>query len=221
MQHGPVRNMDWQLVAAHEAVDGALEVRLTLQRAHPAGAALNSFAPHLDLQLEVRLSDVLQMRLQTQNQGAEPFVLTQALHSYFAVGDVMQSRLEGVDGMRYDSRLDGCAGKLQVGAFVLNDACDNTYAHECTTPPMDRHYRLVDTAWSRQISLVVSGSEALVVWNPGAGGAVSMADVPDTAWRDFLCVEAANAGPDVVVVPPGGGHALCQTLRCTALEPKA
>jgi glucose-6-phosphate 1-epimerase len=43
-----------------------------------------------------------------------------------------------------------------------------------------------------------------------------MADVGD-GWRDYVCLEAANAGPDVVTVAPGGRHTLVQTLSSASL----
>ncbi|MDQ3060625.1 MAG: hypothetical protein M3R45_14080 [Pseudomonadota bacterium] len=39
-----------------------------------------------------------------------------------------------------------------------------------------------------------------------------MAHVSDEGWQDFLCLEAANAGLDVVMLAPGAVHALGQTL---------
>ena len=154
------------------------------------------------------------MSLQTQNRGIAPFALTQALHTYFAVGDVEQVQLLGVEGLRYDSRVDGTHGNLQAGAFKLQNLCDNTYSQ--TSQQTEHHYQLIDPAWQRQISLTTKGSQSTVVWNPGAPGAAAMADVPDAAWKDFLCVEAANAGPDVVVLAPGAHHHLQQTLSCQA-----
>jgi glucose-6-phosphate 1-epimerase len=110
--------------------------------------------------------------------------------------------------------VDGTQGNLQVGAFKLQSLCDNTYSQ--ATPQAERQYRLIDPTWQRQISLTTLGSQSAVVWNPGAEGAAAMTDMPDTAWKDFLCVEASNAGGDVVVLAPGAHHLLQQTLRCRA-----
>ncbi|KAG1272553.1 hypothetical protein G6F66_013334 [Rhizopus arrhizus] len=45
-----------------------------------------------------------------------------------------------------------------------------------------------------------------------------MADV-GAGWRDYVCLEAANAGPDVVTLPPGGRHMLSQTLSAAPWTP--
>ena len=214
MQHGPVRNVTWKLLACQAGDNGSLFLGLEPDRTAPGGDAVDAYAKHLEVRLDIALGAEFRMSLQTQNRGIAPFALTQALHTYFAVGDVEQVQLQGVEGLRYDSRVDGTQGNLQVGAFQLQTLCDNTYAQ--TNLQTEHHYLLTDPAWQRQISLTTQGSQSAVVWNPGAVGAAAMADVPDAAWKDFLCVEAANAGPDVVVLAPGAHHHLQQTLSCQA-----
>ncbi|OYT91452.1 MAG: D-hexose-6-phosphate mutarotase [Burkholderiales bacterium PBB3] len=214
MQHGPVRNVTWNVVASEVTVNGGLLLSLELDRTAPGGDAVDTYAKHLEVRLDIALGPELRMSLQTHNRGTAPFALTQALHTYFAVGEVEQVQLQGVEGLRYDSRVDGTRGNLQVGAFKLQNLCDNTYAQ--ASQQSEHHYQLIDPSWQRQISLTTQGSQSTVVWNPGAEGAAAMADVPDAAWKDFLCVEAANAGADVVVLAPGAQHHLQQTLSCQA-----
>ena len=214
IQHGPVRNMMWKVRACEAMDSGSLLLSLEPDRAAAGGDAIDTYAKDLEVCLNIELGHDLRMSLQTHNRGTAPFVLTQALHTYFAVGDVEQLQLQGVESLRFDSRVDGTQGNLQVGAFKLQNLCDNTYAQ--TNQKAEHHYQLIDPAWQRQISLTTQGSQSAVVWNPGAEGATAMADVPDTAWKDFLCVEAANAGPDVVMLEQGAHHHLQQTLRCQA-----
>jgi glucose-6-phosphate 1-epimerase len=210
MQHGPVRNVTWQVIGCQAGENGCLWLSLQPDRTATGGAAVDVYAKHLDVRLDIELGSSLRMALITHNRGPEPFALTQALHTYFAVGDAQQVQLQGVENLRYDSRVDGTQGNLQVGAFQLQTLCDNTYAQ--VNLQVEHHYKLTDPAWQRQIHLTTQGSQSAVVWNPGAEGAAAMADVPDAAWHDFLCVEAANAGPDVVMLAPGAQHQLQQTL---------
>ena len=214
MQHGPVRNVVWKLTACEAYSNGNLLLSLQPDRSALGAEALDIYAKHLGLRLDIELSPTLRMGLQTHNGDAEPFALTQALHTYFAVGDVEQVQLEGVEGLLFDSRVDGTQSNLQVGAFQLQKRCDNTYAQ--TTPLAQHQYRLVDPTWQRQISMCTVGSQSTVVWNPGAVGAAAMVDVPDAAWKDFVCVEASNAGPDAVLLKPGDHHYLQQILHCQA-----
>lgn len=214
MQHGPVRNVTWKLIACQAGDNGSLLLSLQPDRTAAGGDAVDAYAKDLEVRLDIELGPELRMALSTHNRGPESFALTQALHTYFAVGDAEQVQLQGLEGLPYDSRVDSTQGNLQVGAFKLQELCDNTYAQ--ANRQAEHHYQLIDPAWQRQTSLTTQGSQSAVVWNPGAEGAAAMADVPDTAWKDFLCVEAANAGPDVVMLAPGVHHCLQQTLRCQA-----
>jgi glucose-6-phosphate 1-epimerase len=106
---------------------------------------------------------------------------------------------------------------VQDQPFALGLACDRTYVHRPVTPaPEHRRYTLVDTAWQRCIDIDVTGSRSVVVWNPGSETARQMVDVPDADWPDFVCIEAANAGPDVIRLEAGASHQLTQTLSVTS-----
>jgi glucose-6-phosphate 1-epimerase len=229
MQHGPVRNLPWQISAIHAASDE--EVSLSLQPC--AQAALDpSFAalvPGLRVSLRITLGQRLNQTLHTRNLSQQPFQLTQALHSYFAVSHAAQVGIEGLVGLPYQDRLRDLVSDVQRTAFALDQACDRTYSHLSQHhllqdhPPQNhlpqkagcqpaRRYTLTDPAWQRHIVIDTLGSASVVVWNPGRETARAMADVPDDGWQDFFCIEAANAGPDVVMLAPGTAHSLGQTL---------
>lgn len=211
MQHGPVRNALWSLMAVHAAGQEAVDVELS-----PAPElVLNGPMAHtngLKVALRIRLGQSLVQELTTSNKRDKPFVLTQAMHTYFAVGDVEKVSVHGLDGARYKSRLELHEVRTQVGPVTTGLACDSTFVQ--TQGPRTYQYALVDPAWQRTIQIETSGSQSMVVWNPGQLGAQSMADVPSVAWRDFLCVETANAADDRVHLEPGASHTLRQLLRC-------
>lgn len=205
VQHGHARLATWQWVDAVEADNGDVVVDLAL----PADPRTP-----LRLRQRLRIGAALGQTLITENTGTVPVELTQALHSYFAVGDAMQLRLLGVDGLHYLDKLDGIAYQ-QDGDWRLDEPrdpgrCDRIYA------ATGNRYVLADPVLGRRIELHTEGSHTLVVWNPGAAGAAAMADMPDTAWRDFVCVEVANAGDEVITLAPGARHRLGQVLRVSA-----
>lgn len=210
MQHGPLRNLLWEVGTVN--ADSAERVSITLNpcRASAAHDPLTAFAPHLRVSLQIDLADKLVQTLETHNHGPQAFVLTQALHSYFAVADAAKVQVTGLKGLRFEDKLLGTSGAVQQGDFQLDTACDRIYQHN--TPGSAQHYTLHDAPWQRRIHIHTQGSQSVVVWNPGALQARSMADVPDAAWQDFLCVEATNAGADVVHLTPGGQHRLTQAL---------
>ena len=218
MQHGPLRNLPWEISAVHADSAERVSITLTPCRATHADDALLQFAPHLRVALHITLGENLEQTLETHNHGTHDFPLTQALHSYFAVQDVTQVRLTGLEDLCFEDKLRGTTGTVQHGPFQLDTACDRIYQHATTRP--SQHYTLHDDLGARRIHIHTQGSQSVVVWNPGADTARSMVDVPDAAWQDFLCVEATNAGQDdVVTLTPGGQHCLKQTLTVEAWSP--
>lgn len=204
-QHGFARTSTWSLdVLREEGDDIVVDLSLPANEASP-----------LRLQQTLRLGRSLQQSLATTNAGARAVAFTQALHTYFRVGDALRATLHGVDGLRYADKYDG-AEHLQTGDWNLDDPRDPGRS--------DRIYRdaggefvLEDPALGRQLCIRSAGSRALVVWNPGAAGVAALGDVPAPDWCGFVCVEVANAGADVVELAPGACHILVQTVTASPL----
>ena len=213
-QHGPVRNLTWQIRAIHTSTDD--EVSLTFEPVILSPSLLAAAGVPVDLRvsLQVTLGEVLQQTLHTRNLGNQAFELSQALHSYYAVSHAQRIAIDGIQGLTYTDRLRDLAQDVQSAPFGLDQACDRTYEHPLEVPASCSHrYTLVDPDWQRRIVIDVDGSRSVVVWNPGRENARLMPDVPDAGWPDFMCIEAANAGPDVIRLEPGEEHALTQHLR--------
>nr|WP_295783360.1 D-hexose-6-phosphate mutarotase [Rhodoferax sp.] len=210
MQHGPVRNRTWKVVSIQADSPAGISLTLAPCRATAPDDALARYAAHLPLTLQIDLAETLVQTLETRNTGSETFALTQALHSYFAVHDATEVQVPEMAGLRYDDKLSGVAQQVQQGPFALDQACDRVYHHHMAEPT--HHFTLEDRAWQRRVHITTGGSQSLVVWNPGQEQARAMADVPDAAWSDFLCLEVANAGADVVTLQPGAQHRLTQAL---------
>jgi D-hexose-6-phosphate mutarotase len=200
--HGFARRAMWEVSGAHADRDG---VHLTLTT--DVGATGNAPWPHrAELSLEVSLGATLDVRLTTRNVGNAPFDLTQALHTYFRVGNVTRVEVQGLDGVSYLDKLDAFAEKRQSGPIAIDREVDRIYLG--TTGAID----LVDPVLGRTIRVTRSGSTSAVVWNPWIAKAARLGDVVDAdgadAYLRMLCIEAANAAPDVVTIPPGGTHTL-------------
>jgi len=209
--------LSWQVSAIHASSDDEISLSLApcTQAAHDAG--LVALAPGLQVSLRITLGKTLSQTLHTRNLSPQPFPLTQALHSYFAVSNARQVGIEGLTGLPYQDRLRDLATDIQQGPFAMDQACDRTYHHasQDAPPQLTHRYILTDPAWQRRIVIDTQGSQSVVVWNPGSETARTMADVPDDGWQDFFCIEAANAGPDVIVLAPGAEHRLAQTSSIT------
>ena len=213
MQHGPVRIRTWDVVSVQNGNGDGVSLTLSPSPATSPDDPMARFADHLHLSLQIDLADTLTQTLETRNGGNQSFALTQALHSYFAVHDAAQVRVAELAGLHYHDKLLAPANQtpqIQQGPFALHEACDRIY-QQATATPMHR-YTLEDPTWQRRIHLETQGSQSLVVWNPGEVQTRKMAEVPDRDWPHFLCLEAANAGSDVVTLAPGAQYRLIQTL---------
>lgn len=205
--HGFVRTLPWELKEARRLDDGSIELVL-------APPALDNLA--LRLAMTLRIGRELRQQLVTDNPGTVPVTITQALHNYFRVGDASKVEVDGVDGLEYLDKFENYAqARRQQGPWSLRDPRDPGRSDRIYTGA-DGHYVLRDPVLKRRITIRTEGSRSLVAWNPGAEAAAKMADVGD-GWRDYVCLEAANAGPDVITIAPAGRHVLVQTLSSSPL----
>ncbi|MEZ1316638.1 D-hexose-6-phosphate mutarotase [Pseudomonas fluorescens] len=205
--HGFVRAMDWTLRGIETEGD-SLKVEFTLP--YPEGG----FAgwPHqVDLSLVIRLDEQLHIDLTSHNRGADSVTLSQALHTYFAVSDVRQVHVEGLDGLTYIETLEDWKAKPQVGDLHFAGETDRIYLD---TPPT---LSIVDPAWERRIELTSRGSRSAVIWNPWVDRAAAFSDMADDGWQRMLCIETANVMDDVVALAPGASHTLGVSLGSKSL----
>ena len=205
--HGLARTLPWRLQAVTEQ-DAALCLSLLLEL--PDG--LPGWAHPASLQLDILLGDALQLRLRTRNLGTAPLAVSQALHSYFAVSDIRQVRVDGLDGCRYLETLEGWAERRQQGALQFAGETDRLY--------LDLPPRLVleDPLWQRRIVLQSRGSRSAVLWNPWIGKAAQLSQFAADAWQGMLCIETANVWDDCLLLPPGGEQVLELSLSSEPLQ---
>ena len=205
-QHGFARNTAWTLVEATNGPEGETTIELSLPE--------HTGTP-LRLSQTLHIGRGLTQSLTTRNTGTTPVSFTQALHTYFRVGDAQRVQVDGLDGLAYADKYDGCE-HLQAGAWDLHDPRDPGRSDRIYHRAGGR-YALHDPVLRRRIDLQTLGSHSLVVWNPGEQGIHAISDAPAEGWRHFVCLEAANAGGDVIELAPGETHTLQQTIDVTPL----
>lgn len=206
--HGLARTRCWSVAGSSATADGGTQLMLRLQDT----VETRALWPHaFELTLTVTVGRTLHLALSTRNTGTAPFDITQALHSYFAVSDVAHARVNGLNGCRYTDKASGAnsATAQQTGPVHFSGEVDRVYNGA------PARLELADTGMRRHTIIRSEGSHTAVVWNPGAVLAERMADLPGEAWRRFVCVETANAGDEVVTVPPGGQHTLVAEIGLT------
>lgn len=198
--HGTVRTRPWRITRTH-LIPVAATVSITL-----ASDGVGLSGEPLAVQLTVTLGERLEITLQTENRGTGPEILTQALHTYFAVSDIAKARVDGLDGHHYLDKLDGFARKPQAGAITFDREVDRIYLGAATA-------RLVDDGLGRTISIDSLGtSRSTVVWNPWIEKTLRLGDMPADRYRTMVCVETGNVADDAVRLAPGGAARLTAQL---------
>lgn len=202
--HGFVRNLMWEVGEVKENIAG-----VTLEFHLRDSDASRAFWPHpFELKFEVKMGAQLSMALHIKNTGSESWSMTGALHTYFCVDDITQTAVIGLDDAFYvESRLSPERIE-QSGPVYFDREVDRNYESKETV-------RVLDKAGGRTLVVEKSGSRATIVWNPWIEKSKRLADLPDDAYPHFLCIEAANAAPDIVEVSPGKEHVLEQRVRVT------
>jgi glucose-6-phosphate 1-epimerase len=212
IQHGFVRRMRWRASTCAERPDG--QVRVVLQVAAPPEGWPGGLGWPVECapELEVLIGDALQMSLRTVNRGDAPVTLTQALHTYFRVGDVRRIGIAGLQGLRYLDKLRDFGEFAQEAAWSFDGACDRIYLRSGSRQRID------DPVLGRSIAIESERSSSTVVWNPGAEGIAALGDVPLADWYQYVCVEAANCAPlDRVTLGPGEETTLLQRISAVSL----
>lgn len=205
--HGLARTRDWQLLGIEEAGEG---LRIELQLPEAQGQ-LPGWPHKVELKLVVQLGNDLGLTLTSRNTGSTPVTISQALHSYLAVSDVRQARVEGVEGLGYIETLADWEQRQQQGALTFTGETDRIYLGTPNT------LSIVDPQWNRRINLTSSGSRSAVIWNPWTDRARELPDMADDGWQRMLCIETANVWDDVVTLQPGASHSLGFRVDCEVI----
>jgi glucose-6-phosphate 1-epimerase len=197
--HGFARDRLWSLTHTSATPEG--DTRLTLELA-PSPETQALWTPDLQLQLTLTLGESLTLALNTHNPSAQSVTLTQALHSYFRVGDIRQVHILGLDGREYIDKVDQGALKPQTGVVTIAAEVDRIYTQ------VPAKLVIEDAALERRILISNTNSATTVVWNPWIEQARKAADLADEDYQQFLCVETANIGEDCVRLSSGAFRCL-------------
>jgi glucose-6-phosphate 1-epimerase len=209
--HGFARTTEWALEETKLRADGDVEITLSLAPNDSARAfGYGDFA----LRFRVTVGSNLQMELEVHNYGKEQFIYEEALHTYFAVGDVRQASVSGLEGTLYIDKTDGFKRK-ELGSEALRIAKETDQVHLNSSATCIVH----DPAWNRRLIVEKSGSETTVIWNPWIDKTTSMSDMAPGEWREMICVETANAADNALRLAPGGSHKLTASIRLESAGP--
>jgi D-hexose-6-phosphate mutarotase len=198
--HGFARTVAWQVTETVALPDGGTRISFEL----PQSAMPSAQWPHAcRVRNIVTVGKTLSMELVTENTGSSAFEVGEALHTYFAIGDVDGIRITGLEGAEYLDKVDNWQRKTQAGAITIAAEVDRLYVNTETECLIE------DAGFKRRIRIAKHGSRSTVVWNPWVEKSAKMGDFGSgTGYRGMVCVESANAANNVVTLAPGAAHSM-------------
>jgi len=205
--HGLVRIRLWDISEVVELPDGSIRATFTqdLPPCPESGWEHKAVATFI-----ITAGKTLRMELAIRNTGATPIPLTNAMHTYFAVSDVRNVRVEGLDDTDY---LDFSGDKQNhhhgIGPKILSGEA----AHMFYT---GRPVHLIDPGLGRALDIRGHGAATTVVWNPWDKAAAKVDDI-GAQWPEYICVENANIPNLTVLLAPGATHRLGTEISISRL----
>ena len=197
--HGFARTAAWRLQFAAVTQE---QVHLTFTLG-PTEASRAFGFDAFRLVYEMTLGRELTLRLTVGNEGAEELRFEEALHSYFAVGEIERVALLGTEVTEYLDKPDGMKRKRQADAPLrFSEETDRVYLATTET------CRVEDEASGRVLAIAKQHSHNTVVWNPWAELTAGLADMEPEGWHRMLCVETANVGEAAIRLAPGRTHTM-------------
>lgn len=205
--HGFARIRPWTVAQASDLPDGRSRVRLSLAADSETLAAW----PHdFSAELTISVGATLEVELAVTNRGQLPAPCEMALHTYFSIGDIRHTTVEGLGGCTFIDKLDHGTRKVQDGNIAFTGEIDRVYLGSEATAVIR------DPVLGRRISIAKRGSRSTVVWNPWIAKAVKMADFGDHEWPGMLCVETANAADDRLSLAPGATQRMAAVISVSS-----
>ncbi|MDN6302590.1 MAG: D-hexose-6-phosphate mutarotase [Brachybacterium sp.] len=195
VKHGWLRNIRWEPAGAQREGE---DVVLTLRTPEDVTALSATARFRLGAELSVDL---------TITAGPRPLELEAALHTYLAVGDVREIEISGLEGADFLDNTRGLTPDVMPEQpWRLTGSTDRVVASTAAVTVLDEKN-------ARRLVSTPRGTAKTVVWNPWDELARGMADIPDTAWPEFVCIEPAVAKDGFVALAPGESHSIGVSYR--------
>ncbi|XP_059641410.1 putative glucose-6-phosphate 1-epimerase [Cornus florida] len=155
--------------------------------------------PHrFEFRLRVSLSadGYLTMISRIRNINCKPFSFSIAYHTYFAVSDISEVRVEGLETLDY---LDNLCQKErfteQGDALTFESEVDRIYLSSSDVIGVFDHEK------KRTFVIRKEGLPDVVVWNPWERKSKSLIDFGDEEYKQMLCVDGAAIEKPITLKP--------------------
>jgi glucose-6-phosphate 1-epimerase len=203
--HGFARTSnDWVLVAAGRSNDDFLMTFELTDSDLSRSFGYDEFK----LTYKIAVGEELELEIIFENHSNKTVQIEEAFHTYFAVSDVEQISLGGLESTEYLDKTDNFERKTQSEQILRIDReTDRPYLNSETLVEID------DRGWQRRILVDKLNSKSTVVWNPWQAQTAKLADMEPDGWRKMICVETANIDENTISVSAGTHHAMHARVR--------
>ncbi len=189
LMHGFARIKEWVLASAKIAPCGGFLLSFSLK----SDETIDHAFPHpFVFTLEILASTHLKMRLKVENKGNNPAQLAAAFHTYFAIPELKNVSITGLEGKTYLDKTAEMARKIEAGTVKINGWTDRVY--------LDVNERQTLDLSARKLH-IDSPAKCAIVWNP-CEKAENMADVGKGNHAGFVCVERGDVADYAVSLAP-------------------
>ncbi|NPA59215.1 MAG: D-hexose-6-phosphate mutarotase [Epsilonproteobacteria bacterium] len=199
-QHGFARTSLFKHIYTKDIDADTTEVLLRLTHSKES---LELWDYKFELEMKFSISKELKMELRTKNIDSKPFKITQALHSYFAISDIRDISIIGLDKQKYFDALTK-ETYIQDGDITFDSELDRVYQNK------NKDIVLIDEEYI--VDIGTKGSASTVIWNPWIDKSKRMSGMSDEAYKEFVCIENANAMDDFKIIKPNSSHTLEVTI---------
>lgn len=194
--HGFARSQHWRCTDLGPGSD----VTLTLEDDERTRARW----PHaFRVDLRVALDEALTVALRVENRDRKPFRFEQALHTYFAVGNVHEASVHGLEGVPFVEHAKRPEASWDPN-LPLHFRAETDRVFQSTP---DR-VQLVAPAMQRTVTLATRNAHSAIVWNPWPEKTARLSQMLPDDWRTFCCIESANVHDGALELAPGAVHEL-------------
>ena len=202
--HGYARTIEWDVISSKALDDGRTQLVFRLRE----NDASRGMWPHqTPVECHITVGDTLEIELVTMNADVPMVTITEALHTYFEVGDIGKVQILGLEDTEFLDKVDGGQRKIQHGPVTIAGEVDRVYLDTRAECVID------DPVLQRKIHISKRGSDSTVVWNPWEAKASKMGDLGEEGYRHMVCVESGNAAENIVALAPGESHSLWVSYR--------
>ena len=189
-QHGFTRIFLFELIKEEEINERLTQVHLQLKSSE-ASKKIWDYDFTLDIVFDI--SETLSISMTTTNEDAKEFLLTQAFHTYFQVRNIDNITIEGLENVEF---LDTLTNKKSVETKALKIAAETDRAYFGLKK--DICLREDD----REVLIHAENSHSAIVWNPWIKKCTKMSAMQPEAYKEFICIESANAFDDFKTLKP-------------------